>query len=89
MATKLAQASLRAWPMKRGSTYLEGRDSPDTHKMKFFMANRADHMSFGFSQRWNMPMRQIPKDLDEEEFNQWLWQRMETADNYDSSDSDF
>lgn len=33
-------------------------------------------------------IRQIPKGLDGEEFNQWLRQRAETAKNYDSSDSD-
>jgi truncated hemoglobin YjbI len=69
--------------------YLEGQNTPDTQKMKSFMANPANHMSYGFSRRWNIPMRQIPKGLDAEEFSQWLWQPAETADNYDSSDSDF
>jgi hypothetical protein len=80
-----ARASVFARMAYETRLYLEGQDSPDTQKMKSFMANPADHMSYGFSQRWKMPLRQIPKGLDAEEFSQWLWQ---PAENSGSSDSD-
>jgi hypothetical protein len=83
-----ARASVFARMAYETRVYLEGEDSPDTQKMKSFMANPANYMSYGFSRRWNIPIRQIPKGLDGEEFNQWLWQRAETAKKYDSSDSD-
>lgn len=69
--------------------YLEGEDSTDTQKMKSFMARPADHMSYGFSQRWKMLMRQTPEGLGAEEYSQWPWQPAETADdNNGSSGSD-
>ena len=76
-----ARASVFARMAYETRVYLEGQDSPDTQKMKTFMTNSADHMICGFSRRWNIPRRQIPKGLDTEGFSQWLWQPAETADN--------
>lgn len=60
------QARASAFAQKAYDTrlYLEGEDSLDTQKMKSFMANPADHMSFGFSRRWKQLKEAVPENVD-------------------------
>jgi SET domain len=89
-----ARASVFAQKAYETRLYLEGEDSPDTQRMKFFMVNPAGHMAFGLSQRWKQLKEEVPKNVDTQEFDQWLWLPADSTDNdndassFDSSDSD-
>ena len=84
-----ARASVFAQKAYKTRLYLEGEDSPDTQKMKSFMANPADHLSFGFSQRWKQLKEEVPKNIDAQEFDRWLWLPADsTDDNSDTSSFD-
>ena len=67
-----ARASVFARMAYETRLYVEGHDRPDTQKMKSFMADPANHMSYGFARRWNIPRRQSLNGLDAEGFSQWL-----------------
>jgi hypothetical protein len=83
-----ARASVFAQKAYETRLYLEGEDSLDTQKMKSFMTNPADHMSFGFSQRWEQLKEEVPKNVDAQEFDRWLWlPANSTDDNSDTSSS--
>ena len=51
----------------------EGEDSPGVGRMKGFMANPKSHRNFGTSMRWRTEKTMVPKSLDDEAFDQWLW----------------
>lgn len=53
----------------------EGEDSPETQKMKNLMANPAQHRSFGASKKWKTGKGLIPKGLDSDKFEKWLWRQ--------------
>jgi hypothetical protein len=83
-----ARASIFAQKAYETRLYLEGEDSPDTQKMKSFMANPADHMAFGLSESWEQSKEAVPKNVDAQEFDRWLWlQANSTDDNSDTSSS--
>jgi SET domain len=83
-----ARASLFARKAYETRLYLEGEDSPDTQKMKSFMANPANHMAFGYSESWEQSKAAVPKNVNAQEFDRWLWlQANSTDDNSDTSSS--
>jgi hypothetical protein len=53
----------------------EGDDSPLTARMQSLVARPADHRLFGTSSRWRLSEKMIPKTLEGEEFETWLWRR--------------
>jgi hypothetical protein len=53
----------------------EGDDSPLTIRMKSLVARPAEHRLFGTSSRWRLSEKMIPKTLEGEEFEAWLWRR--------------
>lgn len=64
-----AQAGVFAQKAYETRLGLEGEDSPDTQRTKSFMANPADHMSFGISQSWERLNGEVPKNLHAQEFD--------------------
>jgi hypothetical protein len=85
------QARACAFAQKAYETrlYLEGEDSPNTQKMKSFMANPANHMSFGISQRWEQLKEAVPENVNAQEFNRWLWLPANSTDDDGDTDSSF
>ncbi|KAI9653330.1 MAG: hypothetical protein M1829_001315 [Trizodia sp. TS-e1964] len=53
----------------------EGEDSPETLRIKSMMENPARHRNFGASKRWRTAKGLVPKGLDADEFEKWLWRR--------------
>jgi hypothetical protein len=52
----------------------EGEDSPLTQKMKSLTRNPAGHLSFGVaSKKWKTSKSQVPKGLNANGFENWLW----------------
>ncbi|KAF3920161.1 hypothetical protein AA313_de0204011 [Arthrobotrys entomopaga] len=51
----------------------EGKDSPETEKAKMLRDNPERHRNFGVSKRWKKSKGMVPKGLDEEGFEKWLW----------------
>lgn len=56
----------------------EGTDSPTTARMKLLSQNSKGHQLYGRSKRWNQKRSQVPKDLTDAEFEEWLWKRSTT-----------
>jgi len=53
----------------------EGDDSPLTTRMKSLVTRPAEHRLFGTSSRWRLSEKMIPKTLEGERFEAWLWRR--------------
>ncbi len=53
----------------------EGEDSPDAKKMKELMRNPRGHRNFGASQKWRTAVGMVPKGLDMDGFEKWLWRQ--------------
>ncbi|KAH6668857.1 hypothetical protein B0J14DRAFT_629067 [Halenospora varia] len=51
----------------------EGEIDPETRRMKGFMENPNQHGNFGVSNRWTSRKSMVPKGLNDEEFEKWLW----------------
>jgi SET domain len=54
----------------------EGEDNPQTGHVKNLMENPAAHRNFGASKRWQTAKKLVPKGLDANEFEKWLWRQM-------------
>ncbi|KAH8691743.1 hypothetical protein GQ44DRAFT_754036 [Phaeosphaeriaceae sp. PMI808] len=52
-----------------------GEDSPETRRIKNLMENPARHRNFEASKKWKTAKRLIPKGLDSDNFEKWLWRR--------------
>ncbi|TVY17602.1 SET domain-containing protein 5 [Lachnellula arida] len=50
-----------------------GRDSIDLLEMMPFVKNPSKHDSFGSTNNWKTGVKDVPKDLDKEAFEEWLW----------------
>jgi hypothetical protein len=53
----------------------EGDDSPLTARVKSLVERPAKHRLFGTSSRWRLSEKMIPKTLEGEGFEAWLWRR--------------
>ena len=53
----------------------EGEDSPATQNIKNLVANPAAHRNYGTSRKWKTTKEQVPKGLDADEFEHWLWKQ--------------
>lgn len=63
---------------KRGhemKVMISREDSPEAQKAKGFMEVPARHIDFGEFDEWETSERWIPKELDAEEFEKWLWRK--------------
>ena len=54
----------------------EGDDSPETWQIKSLMENPARHRNFGVSYKWRTARGAVPKGLDTDEYEKWLWRKM-------------
>lgn len=70
-----ARAKIFAQRAYEGRLYCEGDDSPLTTRMKSLVARPAEHRLFGESSRWKSSEKMIPKTLEGEKFEAWLWRR--------------
>ncbi|KAG9229576.1 hypothetical protein BJ875DRAFT_537640 [Amylocarpus encephaloides] len=84
-----ARASVFAQKAYETRLYMEGEDSPDTQKMKSFMANPANHMAFGFSESCVQSKEEVPKNVDAQEFDRWLWLYANSTDGNSDTSSIF
>jgi hypothetical protein len=53
----------------------EGDDSDVTARMKTLAARPTKHRLFGTSSRWKLSEKMIPRSLNGEQFEAWLWRR--------------
>lgn len=53
----------------------EGDDGPLTARVKSLVARPAAHSLFGTSSRWRSSTKMVPKTLEGERFEDWLWRR--------------
>jgi len=53
----------------------EGEDSPLTIRMKSLVVRPAEHRLFGTSTSWKLSEKMVPKTLEGEKFEAWLWRR--------------
>jgi hypothetical protein len=70
-----ARASVFAERSHRSRIICEGEDSPETRQIKALMDNPAMHRNFGASRRWQTNKRLVPKGLNKDEYEKWLWRR--------------
>ena len=70
-----ARASVFAERGYKSRMICEGEDSPVTQKMKSLMERPAAHRNFGASRRWQTAKKLVPKGLDVDEFEKWLWKQ--------------
>ncbi|MCJ1398586.1 hypothetical protein MMC11_001786 [Xylographa trunciseda] len=71
------QARARVFAEKghRSRIICEGEDSPETKKIKNLMENPAGHRNFGASTKWKTAKGLVPKGLDTDGFERWLWKQ--------------
>jgi hypothetical protein len=70
-----ARARVFAQRAYEGRLCCEGDDSPLTARMKSLVARPVEHRLFGTSNRWRLSEKMIPKTLEGERFEAWLWRR--------------
>lgn len=70
-----ARASVFAERGYRSRVICEGEDSPETQNIKKLIENPAAHRNFGVSKRWKTDKGQVPKGLDTDGFDKWLWRQ--------------
>lgn len=70
-----ARARVFAQRAYEGNLCCEGDDSPMTVHTKSLVVRPAEHRLFGMSSRWRLPENMIPKTLEGERFEAWLWRR--------------
>lgn len=54
---------------------LEGEDSPEVEILRRAIADPASHPIYGRSLQWAQSVNKIPRDLYEEDFENWLWKK--------------
>jgi hypothetical protein len=69
----LARASVWAKKYCEEKKRSAGRDSVDLLEMMPFVKDPAKHGSFGSTKNWKTGVKDVPKDLDKEAFEKWLW----------------
>ena len=70
-----ARASVFAGRAHKSRVISEGEDSQETRKVKMLMENPSGHWNFGVSTRWKTAKRLVPKGLDADGFERWLWRQ--------------
>lgn len=70
-----ARAKVFAQRSYEARLWCEGEDSPGTISIKALVAMPANHGSFGVSKKWKQSVGMIPRKLDGEEFEKWLWKQ--------------
>ena len=70
-----ARASVFAQRAYESRVICEGRDNPETQRMKGFMEYPANHLNFEASKSWKTVKALLPKGLDPEDFEKWLWRQ--------------
>jgi len=70
-----ARASCFAERVFRSRIICEGEDSPETQEIKNLIQNPAGHRNFGISSRWRTAKAAIPKGLDADSYEKWLWRQ--------------
>jgi hypothetical protein len=70
-----ARASAFAERGFRSRVVCEGEDSPETRQIKCLIESPAGHRNFGASNRWKTAKELIPKGLDTDGFEKWLWRQ--------------
>ena len=70
-----ARASVFAERGHRSRIMCEGEDSPETQQIKALMEKPTAHRNFGASRRWQTGKKTVPKWLDTNEFEKWLWRQ--------------
>ncbi|KAL1956436.1 hypothetical protein VTO42DRAFT_7323 [Malbranchea cinnamomea] len=69
----LARAKVFAERAHAVRLMLEGEDSPETTRLKKLADKPDSHGLYGSSKSWAQPVDAIPRDLSEEDFENWLW----------------
>ena len=70
-----ARASVFAELAYGSRVVCEGEDSAKATRMKGFMSNPKTHGSAGMSKRWRTEQTMVPKGLDDDSFDKWLWRQ--------------
>lgn len=70
-----ARASVFAERAYKSRAICEGEDSSATQKVKKLAEDPAGHRNFGISRRWKTAKGLVPKGLDADEFERWLWRQ--------------
>jgi hypothetical protein len=70
-----ARASIFVKRAYEARVICEGEDSPETQNMKRLMKHPGAHRNMGISKRWEMTTAMVPKDLDADRFDLWLWRQ--------------
>ncbi len=70
-----ARASVFAERGYRSRVICEGEYSPETREFKNLMDNPAGHRNFEVSRRWKTAKGLVPKELDTDGFEKWLWRK--------------
>lgn len=65
----------RAYAMR---IILEGEDSPNTIRMSNLKRGTKTHSLYGMSMRWKSDVNAVPRELPDQELEDWLWRRSAT-----------
>ena len=70
-----ARATIFAGRAYEARVTIQGDDSPETQRMKMFKMNPASHGNYGASKKWKTAKRLVPKELNADAFEMWLWRQ--------------
>ncbi|KAJ4269774.1 hypothetical protein NW762_001442 [Fusarium torreyae] len=69
----LARAKVFAERSLSARVIVEGHDTSDVEKLERLIKDPSRHESHGISARWESEINDIPQDLEENDFENWLW----------------
>ncbi|KAH8812463.1 hypothetical protein F5884DRAFT_310434 [Xylogone sp. PMI_703] len=71
----LARARILAERAAIGWTILGGDDSHEVLKYRDLSRDPSDHELYGMSMKWKTNVDEVPRELNSDEFEDWLWRR--------------
>lgn len=75
----LARAKVFAKQAYETRLVCEGSDSPEVRRLKALMETPAKHKIYrALSNRWQTKVKDVPKEVETEELDAWLWKRSES-----------
>ncbi|KAF5021929.1 hypothetical protein F66182_6032 [Fusarium sp. NRRL 66182] len=69
----LARAKVFAERASSARMAIEGHDSTEVRRLKRLVKKPAQHRSHGVTSQWKSATKDVPQDLGDKEFEDWLW----------------
>ena len=70
-----ARAKIFAERARSNRILVEGHDSPTVEKLQRWIDCPTQHNSYGYSEKWKSTTKDVPENLNDELFENWLWRK--------------